>query len=58
MNLTLVLNAEIEAKRKELAAITGRRMEDLEVEALQDKLARELDSTTLPMNLRLAELEA
>jgi hypothetical protein len=41
MNLTLHLNPETEARLKEQANLTGRSLEELALEALQDKLAGE-----------------
>lgn len=41
MNLTLHLTAEEEAKLKQQAAMTGKRPEQLALEALQDKLSGE-----------------
>jgi len=41
MNLTLHLNPETEARLKEQADLTGRSLEELALEALQDKLSGE-----------------
>lgn len=51
MNLILVLNPQTEAKLKEQTALTGKRPEDLAVEALQEMLASGADSETkLPIS--------
>lgn len=58
MNLTLHLTPDTEAKLKEQASITGRSLEELALEALQEKLAvgTEADET-LPPASRLAEFQ-
>lgn len=59
MNLILHLTPDTENRLKEQASLTGRSVEDLALEALQEKLAacNEVDEA-LPAASRLAEFRA
>jgi hypothetical protein len=59
MNLTLHLTPNTEAKLKEQASITGRSLEEIALEALQEKLAAsgEEDESLTPAS-RLTEFQA
>lgn len=61
MNLTLHLNSEVEAKLRAQAALTGKNLEELALEALEERLAdspAEIDTSSAGPELSADEWRA